>query len=106
MSTYFYKLNVFFGIKIGLIFIITMTYFIVSLMVTSNLKKNYKKFDSIIGEINSVYYDSFKILLKFNEQIEMYTHHLNRSLINIPKDSGITLGCLYDNRCLISEYTF
>ena len=89
MSTYFYKLNVFFGIKIGLIFIITMTYFIVSLMATSNLKKNYKKFDSIIGEINSVYYDSFKILLKFNEQIEMYTHHLNRSLINIPKDSEI-----------------
>ena len=89
MSTYFYKLNVFFGIKIGLIFIITMTYFIVSLMVTSNLKKNYKKFDSIIGEINSVYYDSFQILLKFNEQVEMYTHHLNKSLINIPKDSEI-----------------
>ena len=89
MSNYLFILNVFFGLKIGVIFIISMTYFIVSLMETSNISKNYRKFDSVIEEVNTVYYESFKILLIFNEQIELYTHHLNRSLIKIPKDSEI-----------------
>jgi hypothetical protein len=66
-----------------------MTYFIASLMATSNLKNNYKKFDSVIEEINTVYFESFKILLILNEQIEMYTHHQNKSLVFFPKDSEV-----------------
>jgi len=89
MLAYFYKLNIYFGIKIGVISLISMTYFIISLLVTSNLKENYKKFDSAIEEINTVYFESFKILLTLNEQIELYSQHQNKSLVNIPKDSEI-----------------
>ena len=89
MSAYFYKINIFFCFKIGVISIISVTYFIASLLITSKLKKNYKKFDSIIEEINTVYYESFKTLLILNKQIELYTQHQNKSLINIPKDSEI-----------------
>ena len=67
MSTYFYKYNIFFALKIGLILIISTIYFILSIVFTNNMKNNYKQYDSIVEEINNVYIDSFKTFFSSKE---------------------------------------
>lgn len=89
MSKYFYKLNAFFALKIGLIFIISLLYFALTIIVTSYMKENYKKFDSIIEQVNQVYYNSFEIFLILKEQIEKYFNSDNKSDLIIPDDSDI-----------------
>ena len=89
MSKYFYKLNLIFAIKMGLILIMSTIYFILSLVITNNMKKNYLELDSVVEQINLVYFNSFKIFINFKEQIEKYFNTNNKSVINIPKDSEI-----------------
>ena len=89
MSTYFYKINLFFGLKIGIISVISLTYFILTIVLFNRLKTNYKKFDSTVEEINNAYFDSFKIFLIFMEQINKYMDDNNKTNLIIPKDSEI-----------------
>jgi hypothetical protein len=89
MSKYFYKINLFFGLKIGLISILSLSYFVLTIVLFMRMKINYKKFDSTMEEINSAYFDSFKIFLTFIEQINKYLDDNNKTNLMIPKDSEI-----------------
>ena len=90
MSKYFYKINCFFLVKFCIIILISMIYFIVSLIVTYQLKKNFYEFDNIIEQINKIYYDSFDIFLTIKKGIEDFTYKNNFSKsIELPKDSDI-----------------
>jgi hypothetical protein len=89
MSKYFYKINLFFGLKIGLISILSLSYFVLTIVLFMRMKINYKKFDSTMEEINSAYFDSFKIFLTFVEQINKYLDDNNKTNLMIPKDSEI-----------------
>ena len=89
MSKYFYKMNLFFGLKIGLISVLSLSYFILTLALFKRMKNNYKKFDSTMEEINTAYFDSFKIFLTFIEQMNKYMDDNNKTNLMIPKDSEI-----------------
>jgi hypothetical protein len=103
MSTYFYKYNIFFALKIGLILIISTLYFTLSIVLTNNMKNNYKEYDSIVEEINNVYIDSFKIFLSFKEQIEIYFNSNNVSDLNVPKDADVVRPKLGNNLMQITR---
>jgi hypothetical protein len=89
MSKYFYKINLFFGIKIGLISIVSLSYFVLTIALFTRMKIHYKKFDSTMEEINNAYFDSFKIFLTFIEQMNKYMEDNNKTNLMIPKDSEI-----------------
>jgi len=89
MSKYFHKLNSFFALKIGFIFILTILYFALTMLVTSYMKENYKKFDSVVQQVNKVYFNSFEIFLFLKEQIEKIFNSNDKSDIKIPDDSDI-----------------
>ena len=87
MSKYYYRINCVFLIKFCIIISITIMYFLISLILTSQMKSNYYQFDSIIEQINGIYYDSFDIFLSIKKGIENFTFH-NKSML-LPKDSEI-----------------
>ena len=91
MSKYFYKINCLFFLRVAIILIISIIYFIVSLIVTSKMRRTYYEFDNIVETINNVYYDSFDIFLKIKKGIEKFTN-ANGTLtsITLPKDSEFT----------------
>jgi len=89
MSKYFHKLNSFFALKIGFIFIVSVLYFALTMIVTSYMKENYKKFNSIVQQVNEVYFNSFEIFLFLKEQIEKIFNSNDQSDIYIPDDSDI-----------------
>ena len=90
MSKFFYKKNFVFLLKAYLIISLSIVYFIVSIIYAGIQKKDYFQFDSIIEQINKVYYDSFNIFLKITKGIENFTNANNAmNYINLPKDSDI-----------------
>ena len=89
ISNYLFKINVIKIIKFGIIFILSTFYYISSIFITKKLKKNYLEFDSIIEQINTVYFEYFKIFLTFKNQLEIYDTTNNLSEIYIPEDSEI-----------------
>ena len=89
MSKYFYKVNCFFIVKVGIITITSIIYFIVSSLVTSKMKSNYYKFDSIIEEINNIYYNSYDIFLKIKKGIDEFVDNKGNGSMVLPKDSDI-----------------
>ena len=91
MSKYFYRINFLFLIRISIILVISIIYFIVSLLVTSKMKSNYYKFDSVIEEIDKVYYDSYNIFLTIKKSIEIFVNaNDNLDAINLPIESDFT----------------
>ena len=103
MLQYFFKYNILFALKIGLILIISTIYFILTIILTNNMKNNYKEFDYIVEQINDVYIDSFKIFLNFKEQIQKYFNSKNISDLNIPKDADIERPKLGNNLMYITR---
>ena len=89
MNSYFYKTSLLFFIKMSLFLIISIIYFFSSIINTTKMKKNYKQFDSILEQVNNVYFDSYKIFLNFKEQIEIFSNTHNKTNLKIPKDSEI-----------------
>ena len=97
MKSYFSRSNLFFGLKIILIIISSMLYYIISIILRSTNKINYVNFDTIVDSIFSVYKDSFDILLKLKYQLEIYESNLiNCTTIGefermqLPKVSNLT----------------
>jgi len=89
MSNYFYKSCILYGLKIGLILIFSTIYFGIIIAINFYMKKRYKQLDSVIEQINNVYFDSFKILILFKEQFEILLNTGDKTKLNIPKDSEI-----------------
>ena len=91
MSKHFYKINFFFLLRISIILVISIVYFIVSLIITAKLKSNYYKFDNIIEEIDKVFFNSYDIFLTIKKSIEIFSNaNFALDKINIPKESDIT----------------
>ena len=89
MSKYFYKLNTFYGLKIGIFFLLSITYFILTKLITNLIKQNHKKFDTVVEQVDKVYLESYEIFLTFLEQIENLSNNNNKSLLKFPEDSEI-----------------
>ena len=90
MSDYFVKYNLYFGIKISLLFLISSSFFLVTILSSNNQKKKYKEFDSTIEEVNEIFFKSFQTFMKFKEQINIYIEENNNTTkLNFPSDSEI-----------------
>ena len=89
MSDYFIKYNLYFGLKLSIVFLLLTSFFVVTLMKAQNMKKGYKQFDSTLEEINEVFFQSFKTFLTFKQQIEIFFRNKDRTELKIPSDSEI-----------------
>ena len=106
MSHYFVKLNFLFGLKISFIVLTSIIYFILIMLITLNIKNSYKKFDSVLEEINKVYFDSFNIFLVFKSQVEIYFYTnditklitLSDSQIERPKFGNALISIIRNNK--------
>ena len=89
MSEYFIKYNIYFGIKIGIIFLFSNAYFLATIINAENMRKGYKQFDATLEQVNQVFFESFEIFLILKEQIVSFYDSGDRNKLNIPKDSEI-----------------
>jgi hypothetical protein len=89
MSEYFIKFNIYFGIKIGIIFLFSNVYFFATIINAENMRKGYKQFDATLEQVNQVFFESFEIFLILKEQIVSFYDTGDRDKLNIPKDSEI-----------------
>ena len=89
MSEYFIKYNIYFGIKIGIIFLVSNVYFLATMINAENMRKGYKQFDTTLEQVNQVFFESFGIFLLLKEQIVSFYDTKDRNKLNIPKDSDI-----------------
>ena len=89
MSDYFFKINILFAIEIGILSLILVFYFIISLFVFENYKKKYLEFDESYFEINHIYFYIFKTFLLFKNQIHKFSINNKTSDIVIPSESEL-----------------
>jgi hypothetical protein len=91
MAYYFYKENILFGIKIFLILICYVSYFVVSLLVYKMYYNNYLDFDTITNNMEELYYESFRTFLQFKSELAAYqTDNFNYAM-NLPKGNDIQI---------------
>ena len=72
MSFYFYKENILFAVKISLILICFVSYFVVSFLVFKAYYNNFLEFDEITNNMEELYYQSFKTFLEFKSQLASF----------------------------------
>jgi len=89
LSKYFYKLNIFFGLKISIFFLLSTAYFIITTILIKLINQNHKKFDTVVEQIDKVYFNSYAIFLIFLEQIEHLSNNNNKSLLKFRENSEI-----------------
>ena len=89
ISDYLCKKNIFLSIKFGIIFFLSATYYISTLIITTRMKKNYLNFDNTVENIDDLYLKYFEIFLKFKVEIETFERTKNIENYKIPKDTDI-----------------
>ena len=89
ISDYFFKTNIILILKFGIIFLLSTTYYISSIIINIKTKNSYFIFDSNIEEINKSYLSYYEIFLRFEEQIEILERTKKISELEIPDDNGI-----------------
>ena len=76
MINFFIKYNILFGIKIILIMLISMSYYVITLLCKESKKKEYLSFDTINDSVNSIYKDSFDIYILLKRKLDIYETNL------------------------------
>ena len=94
MSFYFYRENILFGVKIFLILICFVSYFVVSYLVFKAYYKNYLDFDEITNDMEELYYQSFKTFLEYKSELASFESNNNYNMtlandIQIPNFGNI-----------------
>ena len=78
MSSYFIKKNIFLGIKILLIMILSLSYYIVTVLLELTKKNEFLFFDTINSNIITVYKESFDIFIHFKKELEIFENYLEK----------------------------
>lgn len=76
MKLYFSKSNIFFGIRMLIIMLSSLIYYIISMIMKNSNKSSYLNFDTVCDSIFQVYKDSLDISLKIKRQLEIYENSL------------------------------
>ena len=110
MKSYFSKNNIFFGIRMFIIMLSSLVYYIISMVMKNSNKISYLNFDTVSDSIIQVYKDSFNISLKIKTQLEIYEKNLidcktigNFEKMKIPKVSEIDTPTIENSIFKISE---
>ena len=85
-NSYFFNKNLFFGIKLIIIIIIYLSYFILSILIEKSKKKEFVDFDSINDSIIGVFKESYDIFISFKRQLELHENTLTNCEIDNNKD--------------------
>ena len=84
MSKYFKKMNIFFIIKVVVIFFLTFSYFFVLLVLEDNYENILLNLDEVINEMEGVYKDGFQNLMLLKDitlsEMEFVVNKENKSL--------------------------
>ena len=108
MTNHFFRINLFFIIKICVSFSLLIIYFIITILLFSSYKNNFIEFDKSLVHINSIYLNIFKTFLLFKKQIELADANITTNEIEIPNDANLTqpkLGNALFNILYNSKYS-
>jgi hypothetical protein len=78
MINFFIKNSILLGIRIILIMLISMSYYLISILYKESKKKEYLSFDSINDSVISIYKDTFDIFIPLKRELEIYETNLIR----------------------------
>ena len=76
MGMFFFKWNVFFTIKVIIILIISISYYLVSTIVNSQNKSNYLDFDQTTDAIEAVYKQTYELYMKLKTEMEIFEERM------------------------------
>ena len=82
LNSYFLSKNIFFGIKILLIIIIYLSYYILSIIIEKYKKEEFITFDAINDSMIGVFKELYDIFISFKRELDLYEN----SLINCGKN--------------------
>ena len=85
MTFFFIKENISFGLKILLIIIISLTYYILSMLLGIKEKKNLLDFDKINDEMIGIFKESFDIYISLKRELVLYEDSLKNCKIDPEK---------------------
>ena len=99
MSKYFFKTNILFGIKIIIIMLISLSYYIISTIVESDERAEYLDFYSFESSIKSTFKSSFDVFINFLTNLNVYESQFencneninNKKNLTIPKSTDINI---------------
>ena len=110
MKSHFSKSNIFFGIRMFIIMLSSLIYYIISMVMKNSSKISYLNFDLVCNSIFQVYKDSFDISLKIKTQLEIYENSLincktigNFEKMKIPKLDEIDTPTIENSVFQITE---
>ena len=89
MSEYFFKWNCLYAITIFIILVASVTYFLISSIRLSILRKQYHNFDGIMASIGNVFYQSFNICLVLKTELKKFEEENETYIMKIPKSIEI-----------------
>ena len=76
MGLFFFKWNLFFTIKVLIILIISISYYLVSTIVNSSNKSNYLDFDQTTDAIEAVYKQTYELYLMLKTEMEVFEERM------------------------------
>ena len=76
MGMFFFKWNLFFTIKVLIILVISISYYLVSSVINSKNKSNYLDFDQTTDAIEAVYKQTYELYLKLKTQMEIFEERM------------------------------
>jgi tetrahydromethanopterin S-methyltransferase subunit B len=86
MTFFFIKENISFGLKILFIIIISLTYYIFSMLIGTNKKKNLLAFDVINEEMIGIFKESFDTYILLKKELVLYEDRLKNCKIDPEKE--------------------
>ena len=78
MSSFFIKINIFLGVKILLIMITSLSYYILSELIEISKKNEFYNFDTISNDIIGVFKESYDVFIKFKKELENFENNLEK----------------------------
>lgn len=77
MSKYFFRSNLFFTFEVIGVFVVSVTYYLVIMLVEKSKKNDYLNFDSNTNSIENIYKSSFDIFLQFKTQLAVFENNIS-----------------------------
>ena len=86
LKSFFFKNNLYFGIKVLSIMIITLSYYIFALILLRRKKNEFLKFDSINASMIGIFKECYDIFISLKRELELHEQTLNNCKIESEKD--------------------
>ena len=86
MKSFFIKNNLFFGIKILFIYLISLTYYVISLLIEKKQKNEFLTFDTVNDSIIGFFKESYDIFIILKRELEIYEKNLTFCKIDSNKN--------------------